>query len=191
LKVLLADANRDRADAVALRLGEAGNVHIVRLEECERLVEVVAAEAPDVVIVDMSRPDRDSLDGIREVTARNPRPIVMFVDQDDFSFMEEAIEAGVSSYNLVGAAVPDVKPIVQAAVAIFRRYQKLAGDLNKAEARLEERAIIQKAKTLLMQQRKMDEPRAHAWLRKRAMDRGKRMVDIATELLAAPGKDKS
>ena len=166
-------------------------MHIVRLEECERLVEVVAAEAPDVVIVDMSRPDRDSLDGIREVTARNPRPIVMFVDQDDFSFMEEAIEAGVSSYNLVGAAVPDVKPIVQAAVAIFRRYQKLAGDLNKAEARLEERAIIQKAKTLLMQQRKMDEPRAHAWLRKRAMDRGKRMVDIATELLAAPGKDKS
>jgi len=143
-------------------------VHIVRLEECERLVEWSPLRRPTSVIGRHVAAGPRQLEGIREVTARNPRPIVMFGRPGRFSFMEEAIEAGVSSYNLVGASGPRREAgSCRPPSAIFRRYQKLAGDLNKAEARLEERAIIQKAKTLLMQQRKMDEPKAHAWLRKR------------------------
>lgn len=189
MKVLLADDNQERADAVSRSLAEAGRVEILRLAPGERLIDLVKAEAPDVLIVDMSRPDRDSLDGIREVNAQHPRPVVMFVDQDDSTFMEEAIAAGVSSYNLVGSAVPDVKPIVQAAVAIFRRYQKVADDLTRAEAQLNERAIIQKAKAILMRQRRLGEPQAHRWLRQTAMNRGKRMVDVAIELIEASGKE--
>ncbi|MDB5395246.1 MAG: response regulator receiver protein, partial [Rhodospirillales bacterium] len=101
LKVLLADDNQERADAVSRDLMAAGIERIVRLDHGTRLIDAVRAELPDVVIVDMSRPDRDSLEAIREVTARDPVPIVMFVDRDDAGFMEEAIEAGVSSYNLV------------------------------------------------------------------------------------------
>lgn len=190
LKVLLADDNQERADAVSRSLADAGVVEILRLAPGQRLVEVVKAERPDVLIVDMSRPDRDSLDGIREVTERHPSPIVMFVDQADPGFMEDAIAAGVSSYNLLGSAVPDVKPIVQAAVAIFRRYQKVADDLSRAETRLAERAIIQQAKTILMRQRKIDEPRAHRWLRQNAMNKGKRMVEVARALIAASEKDQ-
>jgi len=190
LKVLLADDNQERADAVSRRLAEAGVDEIVRLAPGQRLIDAVTDAAPDVLIVDMSRPDRDSLDGIREVTQRKPRPIVMFVDQDDAAFMEAAIAAGVSSYNLVGAALPDVKPIVQAAVAIFRRYQKVADDLQQAESRLNERAVIQRAKALLMKQRHLGEPQAHRWLRQRAMNRGKRMVEIAAELLAESDKNQ-
>jgi len=185
LKVLLADDNQERADAVSRDLAAAGIDRIVRLQPCTRLIDAVRAELPDVVIVDMSRPDRDSLEAIREVTAKDPLPIVMFVDHDDTSFMEDAIAAGVSSYNLVGSALPDVKPIAQAAVAIFRRYQKVAAELQEAEVRLNERVIIQRAKALLMQQRKMTEPQAHKWLRQNAMNNGKRMVDIASALLEA------
>ncbi len=185
MKVLLADDNQDRAEAVIRRLAESGVGPVARLGVDERLIDAVRAGTPDVVIVDMSRPDRDSLEAIREVSARDPRPIVMFVDHDDTAFMEEAIAAGVSSYNLVGAAPPDVKPIAQAAVAIFRRYQQVAQTLREAETRLEERIIIQRAKALLMRQRKLDEPRAHRWLRQNAMNSGKRLVEIAAELIEA------
>ena len=88
----------------------------------------------------------------------------------------------------LGGALPDVKPIAQAAVAIFRRYQKVATDLHEAEEKLNERIIIQRAKSLLMQQRKMAEPQAHKWLRQNAMNSGKRMVDIATALLEVAGE---
>jgi response regulator NasT len=136
----------------------------------------------------MSRPDRDSLENIRQVSAEAPRPIVLFVDKDDAGFMEEAIEAGVSSYNLLGSSVPDVKPIVQAAVAIFRRYQRLADTLEKAETRLNEREIVQRAKVELMKEGRLTEPQAHRHLRKTAMNRGKRMVEVAAELLRSLDK---
>ena len=95
----------------------------------------------------------------------------MFVDRDDRALMEAAIAAGVSSFNVVDTAFPDIKPIVMAAVAIFRKHQQLADDLSKARATLLDRETINKAKALLMRQRNIDEPRAYRWLRRRAITR--------------------
>jgi response regulator NasT len=189
LKVLLADQNDERAESLARGLRDAGVGDIARVADGERLVDAVTRHAPDVLIVDMERADRDGLESIREVTARQPKPIVMFSDSNDSAFMEEAIGAGVSSYNVRGAALPDVKPIVQAAVAIFRRYQKMAEDLQAAETRLDEQAVVLRAKSLLMRERDMTEPNAYKWLRRRAMDRGKRIAEVARELLASRNQD--
>jgi two-component system, response regulator / RNA-binding antiterminator len=164
-------------------LREISDAVIVGVPAGSSLIDAVAALAPDVIIVDMARPDRDALDGLRRVSADNPRPIVMFVARDDRAFMEAAIAAGVSSYNVVGTEFPDIRPIVPAAVAIFRKYQHLADDLDKARATLRERETINKAKALLMRQRNIDEPRAYRWLRRRAMNENRRIGDIAAELL--------
>jgi response regulator NasT len=131
----------------------------------------------------MARPDRDALDDLRKVTAVNPRPIVMFVDRDDRVFMEEAIAAGVCSYNVVDAAFPDVKPIVMAAVAIFRKYRQIADELTKANSSLRERQVISQAKAFLMKQRNIAEPEAYRWLRRKAMNENKRIAAVAAQLL--------
>ena len=193
MRVLLADANLDRAASVADRLAEASAAEILRLEPGESLAQAVSRHRPDVVIVDMARPDRDQLDSIREVASRHPSPIVLFVDRDDPAFMEAAIDAGVSSYNVVGTALPDVKPIVETAVIMFRRYRQVEAELRKAEASLKERALIDRAKAKIMQERRMSEPDAYRWLRRQAMDRGRRIADVAVELLEgglAPPKDR-
>ena len=187
---MLADANRDRADAIAMRLAESGEHKILRLGDGRSLDEAVAQEAPDVVIVDMARPDRDSLDGIRAVSARQPRPIIMFVDHDDPAFMEAAIEAGVSSYNVIGSALPDVRPIVETSVAMFRRFHKLSADLRRAETVLVERDIVHRAKLLLIDRRRFTEPEAHHWLRRRAMNQGRRIAEIAAEFLGEEERGK-
>jgi response regulator NasT len=183
MRVLLADANLDRAASVADRLSEASAAEILRLAPGESLAQAVSRLTPDVVIVDMARPDRDQLDSIREVASRHPSPIVLFVDRDDPAFMEAAIEAGVSSYNVVGTALPDVKPIVETAVIMFRRYRQVETELRKAEASLKERALIDKAKAKIMQEHRMSEPDAYRWLRRQAMDRGRRIADLAAEVL--------
>ena len=170
------------------RLGEISDAVILRVPAGRNLIDAVPALAPDVIIVDMARPDRDGLDDLRRVSADNPRPIVMFVDRDDRAFMEEAIAAGVSSYNVVGAAFPDIKPIVMAAVAIFRKHQQVADDLTRAKATLLERDNVNRAKSMLMRQRNIDEPQAYRWLRRRAMNESRRIGDIAVALLASEGK---
>jgi two-component system, response regulator / RNA-binding antiterminator len=188
LRVLLADSDPGRQAVLDQRLCEISDAVVLGVPAGSTLIAAVAASAPDVIIVDMGRPDRDALDDLRRVSADNPRPIVMFVDRDDRAFMEEAIAAGVSSYNVVDAAFPDIKPIVMAAVAIFHKHQRLADDLSKARATLREHETINRAKALLMRQRKLDEPQAYRWLRRRAMNESRRIVDIAAELLEGEGR---
>jgi response regulator NasT len=185
IKVLLADSDSDRVTILEQRLREISDAVILRVPGGSSLLDAVAALTPDVILVDMARPDRDGLDDLRRVSADNPRPIVMFVDRDDRAFMEEAIAAGVSSYNVVDTAFPDIKPIVMAAVAIFRKHQQVADDLTKARATLDERATINRAKSMLMRQRNIDEPQAYRWLRRRAMNESRRIGEIAAELLAS------
>jgi response regulator NasT len=136
------------------------------------------------VLVDMARPDRDALEGIRVVASNQPRPIVLFVDQDDAVFMEEAIRAGVSSYNVLGVPPPDVKPILRAAAAMFRHHQTARTRLRDAETRLREREIVDRAKAILIKERRIGEPDAYRWLRTRAMSSGRRIPDIAQEIVA-------
>jgi response regulator NasT len=183
LKILLADDDADRVRLLMQALAADSAVTVLRLAPEEPLLEAVAAHAPDVVLVDMARPDRDALESLRQLSAQDPRPIVLFVDQDDPAFMEAAIGAGVSSYNVVGTPPPDVKPILRAAVALFRQHQETRAALHSAEAKLHERAIIEKAKTRLIRDRRLSEPDAYRWLRRAAMSSGRKIVDVARELL--------
>jgi response regulator NasT len=183
VKVLLADNDAERAGAVARVLAADAGLTVLRLGAAETLTEAVARHSPDVVLVDMARPDRDSLDGIRQLTTQNARPVVLFVDEDDPAFMEDAIIAGVSSYNAIGMPPPDVKPILRAAVALFRRHQQAREDLKQAETQLRERAVIDRAKALLIRQRRLSEPDAYKWLRRTAMSSGRRIVDVAGDLV--------
>ncbi|HVB68215.1 MAG TPA: ANTAR domain-containing protein, partial [Acetobacteraceae bacterium] len=153
------------------------------------LADAVAAHAPDVILVDMARPDRDALEGVRQLTARDPRPVVLFVDEDDPAFMEEAIGAGVSSYNVLGLPPPDVKPILRAAVALFRRHQQAQDALARSQRELADRVAITRAKALLMRERRLSEPQAHRWLQRQAMARGARIAEVAETLLLGQDKD--
>jgi response regulator NasT len=183
VKVLLADDDAERARLLARALETDPGLAVVRIGVDEALSDAVAAHAPDVVIVDMARPDRDALEGVRQLASRNPRPVVVFVDQDDPGFMEEAIGAGVSSYNVLGLAPPDVKPILRAAVALFRQHRRMREELDRAERKLGEREVIDRAKAILIRERRVAEPAAYAWLRRQAMARGRRIVEIAEDIV--------
>ncbi len=183
MRVLLADDDADRTRDLALALAGDPQLDIVRLSPGTSLPEAVARHQPDVILVDMARPDRDALDGLRRVSVSVPRPVVLFVDEDDPSFMEEAIAAGVCSYNVMGVSPPHVRPLLRAAIALFRRHREMAEELQAAESRLAERQVVERAKAALIRERRIAEPDAYRWLQRQAMRRGERIVDIAARLL--------
>lgn len=182
MKVLLADDDVKPAGLLARALDADPGLILARVGAGETLSEAVAAHAPDVVILDLSRPDPGVLESVRELVSRSPLPVVLFVDGDDPGFMEEAIGAGVSSYNVLASPPSDVKPILRAAVALFQRHQEMREELDRAERKLGEREVIDRAKAILMRERRLAEPAAYAWLRRQAMARGKRIVEIAEEI---------
>ena len=184
MRILLADDDADRATALIQVLSADPGLTLLRARPGALLADSVVALAPDIVLVDMARPDRDALEGIRAASAS--RPIVLFVDHDDPTFMEEAIGAGVSSYNVLGVPPPDVKPILRAAAALFRRHQADRDGLRDAEAKLRERGLIDRAKAILIKERHMTEPEAYRWLRRAAMSSGRRIPDVAHEIAMTP-----
>ena len=183
LKVLLVDPDIMRAAALREALAAAGFPDVVTAGAGLDLVESVLAHAPDLVVIDMDLPDRDALEGVRALSASAPRPIVMFADKDDPNFVSEAIAAGVCSYNLSNVATRDMKAIVAAAVALFRRYAKVESQLAAAQAQLDERRIVERAKAALMSRRKIKEPQAYKWLRTKAMNESRKLVDVAAEVI--------
>jgi response regulator NasT len=181
LKIVLVDSNAERSQALEAQLGETGFADVVRVATGPDLTTAVARITPDLVIVDMALPDRDALEDIRAVSGTHP--IVMFAGSDDPAFAEDAIAAGVCSYNLSGAADADIRPIVQSAIALFQRYRRMQSELEEAKAKLDERRLIERAKAILMRNRKMSEPDAYDWLRRKAMNAKKKIGHIAADLV--------
>src|SRR5882762_2023028 len=99
LTILLIDTDEDRARALEEKLCESGFARVVRAGGPD-LAAAVERAKPDLVIIDMALPDRDALEDIRAVSAASP--VVMFAGTDDPAFAQEAIAAGVCSYNLSG-----------------------------------------------------------------------------------------
>ena len=181
LRILLIDSDDARAEALKEKLAQAGFAEVLHAREGANLVEAVENTKPDLVIVDMASPNRDTLEDVRAVSA--DKPVVMFADSDDIGFAEEAIAAGVCSYNLSGVALRDVKPIMASAIALFRRYRHVEAELVAAKTLLEERRAIERAKAILMKHRKMTEPEAYRWLQKKAMDENRKLAQVVAQFV--------
>jgi response regulator NasT len=149
------------------------------------VIEHVAKFAPDVVIVAADAPARDAIEDLRRVTEINPRPIVMFVDRSEPDQAEAALRAGVAAYVVDGLEPARIRNILETASAQFRVMSDLRRDLAQAKADLAARKVIEKAKGIIMKRRGLDEAAAYALLRKAAMDQGKTLATLASELTAA------
>jgi response regulator NasT len=181
LTILLIDTDENRAHALEERLAESGFARVVRAQGPD-LAAAVEHTKPDLVIVDMALPDRDALEDIRAVSAASP--VVMFAGTDDPAFAQQAIAAGVCSYNLSGVALSDVRPIMASAIALFKRYRHVETELAAAKALLNERRLIERAKAILMKNRKMTEPEAYRWLQKKAMNESRKLAQVVEDFVA-------
>jgi response regulator NasT len=96
MKILVADCDGSHARELSARLKAMDDkIMVILAQPGENLLDAVRRAGPDVVIVDMRRPDRDGLDSVRALNAQAMLPVLMVVDEDDPHFMEEAIAAGV------------------------------------------------------------------------------------------------
>jgi response regulator NasT len=192
MKILVADRDGNRAASLSAQLQAQDDAFaVILVQGDENLLDAVRRAAPDIVIVDMARPDRDGLDSVRSLSAAQAMPVVMFVDDDDPEFMEAAIAAGVSSYHVYDVALPAIKPVLRTAMAFFKRSQAMSTRLAEAEEKIAARRVVEAAKRLLMTEDKMSEPAAHRFLQRRAMDQQKKIVEIAAALLQARGRTGS
>jgi response regulator NasT len=183
LRILVIDEDSTRAEALAEALSAAGHETVGMVDPRDDVLAKMRDLSPDLIIVDMESPSRDTLEDMRRITEERPRPIVMFVDQSDEKAIAEAMRVGISAYVIDGLNPQRVKPILDVAVARFVEHQKLRAELEQTRIDLADRKVIERAKGLLMQSRGLSEDDAYKLLRKLAMDQNQRLVEIARSIL--------
>lgn len=139
---------------------------------------------PDVVLIDSDSPSRDVMEQICLITRDQPRPIVLFTDDNDPGVMRQAIQSGVSAYIIEGIQSARMRAILDVAMARFDSDQKLRSELLERERQLEERKRIEKAKGLLMKMRDCDEAQAHTLMRRQAMSKQQKIIQVAEQIIA-------
>ena len=185
LSIVVVEPDRDRAILIVDSLRDAGSYDIHVISEPTGLARKIQALSPDVVLIDVESPSRDTLEELALASGPLDRPVAMFVDRDGEGLTDTAIEAGVSAYVVDGMKPQRVKPIMDAAIARFRMFQRMRTELAETKRALEERKMIDRAKGMLMKARGVDEDEAYALLRKTAMDQGRRVAEVAEALVTA------
>lgn len=184
LKVMLVDRDAERSAILEQALKDAGHRIVAKLSEGEDLAMHVCRCQPDVIIIDMEDPGRDTLEQMREIGRDQPKPIILFSDKRDSDYIQQAVKAGVSAYVVDGLSRERIMPIVEVAVARFREIQALREELLETKSQLAERKVIEQAKGLLMQRKGLSEAQAYQILRKTAMERNSRIGEVARLLLS-------
>lgn len=185
MRIVVIDDSGLRATVLEEGLREAGydDIHVVAPRGA--FVARLERMAPDVVLMDLGNPSRDSLEEMLTVSRAIARPIAMFVDQSDDAMIGAAIDAGVSAYVVDGLRKERVKPILDLAIRRFNAFARMQAELDEAKTALADRRAIDKAKTILMSSRNLSEPEAYALLRTTAMNQGRRIAEVAEALITA------
>ncbi|MCE9632711.1 MAG: ANTAR domain-containing protein [Methylophilales bacterium] len=185
LKVLLVDQSMKRSMPLKQALTEVGYEVVGRISDCADLNQVVAKLQPDVIVIDVDSPSRDTLEHIVVSGQDTPRPIVMFTHDGDVDKIRSATKVGVSAYVVGGLESARIRPIIDAAMARFEEFSVMKQELQSVTLKLSERKNVERAKGVLMKQKGLSESEAYNLMRKMAMDRNIKLADLAQQLVEA------
>ena len=185
LKIVIVDESPIRAAILEEGLREAGFMAVERLSDMNNLLMRIHAIDPDVILIDLENPSRDTLEQMFQVSRIVRRPVAMFVDQSDTASIQASVDAGVSAYIVDGLKKERIKSILDLCVSRFNAFSKLQSELERAKTDLEDRKTLDRAKGILMKNKGLTEDEAYRLMRSAAMREKKKIADIAAAIITA------
>ena len=100
-----------------------------------------AADAPDIVLLDINMPHMNGLEFAGIVKKRHPHSrVVIITGYPDFDYMRSALRLGVDDYILKPVTRENIEEIITGQIAALQAGDRLAGDMY-IEARAVEREL--------------------------------------------------
>ena len=178
LRVLVADEDARALEGLSELVAALGHDVIARAISLRHVAEAVATEEPDVALVVLHRDEEHALDLIGEIAEYGAGPVIALLDSEDTEFVARAAEQGIAAY-----AQPVNRDTVQNAIEVaLRRHaetEALTEKVEQLESALERRAVIERAKGILMERHGIDERAAFELLRSHARASSRKVVDLA------------
>lgn len=115
----------------------------------------------------------------------NPLPIVLLTSHYDAETIERTKGSGVTAYLIKPLREEELLPAVELAISRFAGFMSLREENEDLRKTLEARKAIEKAKGILMKDRRLSEAEAFSVIQKKSMDTRKPMAEIAQAIILA------
>lgn len=182
LSILAADEVQAALDRVCAQLRSLGHAVTGRAVTLGETADEVAGEQPDLAVVAVHASDQHALELISEITGVAGRPVVTLLPEVDPAFVRAAAARGIFAYAHTGDTA-DLQGAIEVTMQRFQEASRLVEQVDRLETALERRALIERAKGVLMERHDIDEARAFALLRNQARRRSRSVVDLARGVL--------
>ena len=165
-------------------LSEAGYEVVGEASDGFDAVELCRQKHPDLVLMDIKMPLLDGLSAAKNTHSEQlAETVMMMTAYSEREFVEQAKECGVGGYLVKPIDEKSLIPNIEVAVNRSREIGKLRKDIEKVNGRLESRAVIEKAKGLLMEQEQFTEQEAYDYIRRLSQTKHLSMKRVAEIIL--------
>lgn len=171
LRVLIANEVPERLEMVSAIVASLGHDVIAREINVNDVGELTRAERPDVALVGLGENSEHALDMISKIVHEAACPVIAVLEGEDSAFVNEAAKRGVFAYISHGAA----NELQSAIDIVFRRF----AEYHNLEGAFGRRAMIERAKGILMAIHGIDEREAFEMLRAHSQHNGRKLPDVA------------
>jgi AmiR/NasT family two-component response regulator len=178
LRILLADEDPGALKVTAGQVRELGHTPTEIAVNLREAAEAIARDDPDLAIVVIYGDDEHALDLIEEIDAFSSGPVIALLDGEDPEFVAEAAERGIFAYARQETA-DSIQGAIEVSMRRWRERHDLAEQVERLENALERRALIERAKGILMERHNVDDRAAFQRVREHARSTNRTVVDVA------------
>jgi AmiR/NasT family two-component response regulator len=175
LRVLIANERKDRLALVAPIVVALGHEVIAREIDVEDVGTVTARERPDVALVGLGESSEHALELIDKIVREASCPVIALLHAPDPAFVKEASKRGVFAH-ISDDDVQDWQSSIDIVLRRFAEYHDLQGAFGR-------RALIERAKGILMERHSIDEDAAFEKLRERSRIDNRKLIDLAAAVV--------
>jgi AmiR/NasT family two-component response regulator len=181
LKVLLADLDEGALRIAAALVRDLGHEVTEMAIGVQEAAEVIARDDPDLSIVVVYDDDAYALDLIEEIAEYARGPVIAMVEKEDPDFVGAAARRGIYAYAREGMA-DSIQAAIEVAMRRHAEKRHLVEQVERLESALERRAVIERAKGILMERHNIGEREAFDRLRAHARSHNRTVVDVAASV---------
>ena len=183
IKALIFDSDSNRSSLIQELLANIGYSTASCVSQIDQLSKQLTQQNCqkkfDILIVCRSRVDKDFLEQLKQILEGCPVPVMMMSEDNSVEALNNAINAGVHTYMVLGVQANRIKFSVDTAFANFRVMQEMQQKITELQSALQNRITIEKAKGVIMKNKQFDEDKAYIYLRNYSMERGLKIIDVA------------
>lgn len=182
-RILLIDSSQARCEALGNVLQESGYPDPIVCDPSALTLEILFEINPQIVLIDVDSPTRDTLEQLVLIRDHCPKPVVLLSQDESVQQIHAAIQSGVSAYVTEDISPSKARHVIEAAMATFSAFQALKRELKETKSQLEERKLIDRAKGIVMSNDGISEDVAYHRMRRYAMDHKCSIADVARRIL--------